>query len=324
MPSTTKLHPNRSTATPENRPDPKGVALGASAYLLWGLAPAYFGLLAPAGPVEILAQRLTWTFVVMLVVATVTRRWLALRRLPGRGWAMVAAASVLISVNWGTYVYSVTSGHVVEAALGYFINPLISVLLGIVVLRERLRRGQWIALAVAGMAIAVLTVDYGRVPVIALVLALSFGTYGLLKKTVPLDSAGSLTAEGLILGPLAIGAVLWWQLTGQGTFTDHGVGHALLLVAAGPVTVVPLLLFGAATRRIPLAMVGLLQYLTPTLQFVWGVLVAREPMPASRWIGFALVWVALVVFTVDAVRAARRPRHPGAPARQPTAPIAGD
>lgn len=285
-----------------------GVLFGVGAYVIWGLFPAFWPLLEPAGAVEILGQRIAWTMIVMALLALPLRRWRVLRALPARGWAMVAGAAVLIAVNWGVYIYAVNSGHVVESALGYFINPLVSVLLGVVVLGERLRGPQYVALAVAAVAVVVLAIDYGRVPVISLTLACSFGLYGLIKKKVPLDAVSSLTGESLVLGPIAVGYLVWLGATGAATFTSHGVGHAVLLAATGPLTVGPLLLFGAAARRVPLVTIGVLQYLTPLLQFAWGVFVAHELMPLSRWLGFGLVWLALVVFTWDAVRAARRAR----------------
>lgn len=283
-----------------------GVSMGAGAYLLWGVFPAFFPLLEPAGPTEILAHRVVWTLVLMLGLLAVTGRLGHLRGLPPRTWLLVAAASVLISVNWGTYILAVNSGRVVEASLGYFINPLVSVLLGVVVLRERLRRGQWAAVALAGVAVVALTVDYGRPPVVALVLACSFGTYGLIKKTIPLDPRTSLTAEGLVAAPFAIAYLVFLQLTGVSTFVGEGPGHTVLLVVTGLVTAVPLLLFGAAAQRVPLTVIGVLQYLTPVMQFLFGILVRHEEMPGSRWFGFALIWTALVVFTVEAVRHARR------------------
>ncbi|MEU4802210.1 EamA family transporter RarD [Actinosynnema sp. NPDC023587] len=297
---------NSSAVVAETNDSRRGVAFGIGAYVIWGIVPAYWPLLAPAGAVEILAHRIAWSLVLMALITAVLGRWAGLRRLSVKGWAMVTAASVLIAVNWGVYIYSVNSGHVVEAALGYFINPLVSVLLGVVVLRERLRRAQFAAIAVALAAVVVLAVDYGRLPWISLVLACSFGLYGLLKKTVPLDATASLTAESVVLAPIAVGYLVW--LGPAGTFHDHGAGHALILVSAGVVTAVPLMLFGAGARRVPLATMGMLQYLAPILQFSWGVFVMHEPMPPSRWFGFALVWVALVVFTVDALRSRRKSR----------------
>lgn len=302
------------SATGAGRTDGGGLALGAGAYLLWGLFPAFWPLLAPAGDVEILGHRIAWTFVLMSLVLTVARGWGRLAGLGGRTWAILGAAAALIALNWGLYIVAVTSGRVVEAALGYFVNPLVSVLLAVLVLRERLRRAQWAAIGVVIAAVAVLTVDYGRVPWLALVLAVSFGLYGLIKKTVPLESTASLTAEGLVLGPLAVGYLAFLQLSGTASFLADGTGHALLLVAAGPATAGPLLLFGAAARRVPLATLGVLSYLNPTLQLVWGVAVDHEAMGTARWVGFGLVWLALALFTLDALRAAHRNQTPPAAA----------
>ncbi|MEJ2874937.1 MULTISPECIES: EamA family transporter RarD [unclassified Saccharothrix] len=297
---------NSAATSAEVHQSNKGIAFGAGAYVIWGMFPAFWPLLAPAASTEILAHRVAWSLAFMLLVTAVLGRWAGLRRLSRRGWLMVAAASALIAVNWGVYIYAVNTGHVVEAALGYFINPLVSVLLGVLVLRERLRGLQYAALAIAVAAVVVLAVDYGRLPWISLVLACSFGVYGLIKKTVPLDATSSLTAESMVLGPVAVGYLVW--LGGAGTFHDHGLGHAALLVSTGLVTAVPLMLFGAGARRVPLTTMGMLQYLAPVLQFAWGVFVVHEPMPASRWFGFAMVWAALALFTADAVRSRRRTR----------------
>ncbi|WNV90981.1 EamA family transporter RarD [Umezawaea sp. Da 62-37] len=294
-----------------HRPD-RGVAYGVSAYVLWGVVPAYWPLLLPASSVETLAHRIAWSLVVMAGITLVLGQWGALRRLSAKGWLMVSCASVLIAVNWGVYIYAVNSSHVVEASLGYFMNPLVSVLLGVLVLRERLRLPQVAALGIAVLAVAVLAFDYGRLPLISLTLACSFGVYGLIKKTVPLDSTTSLTGESLVLAPVAIGYLVWLEVTGGGTFTDHGVGHALLLASAGLVTAIPLMLFGAAARKVTLVTLGMLQYLAPILQFAWGVFVKHEAMTPVRWLGFGLVWVALAVFTVDAARGGRRARREAA------------
>lgn len=283
------------------------MAIGAAAYGIWGAFPLFFHLLAPATPVEILAQRVLWTLVFMAVLLAALRGWGALRGLAPRVWGMVAAAAVLIAGNWGLFIYATLIGHVVEVALGYYIGPLVSVLLGVVVLHERLRVVQWVAVGIAAVAVLVIALGDGRVPWLGLGLAFSFSTYGLIKKTVPLPSTASLTAEGIVLAPLAAAYVVYLHVVGGGTFTGHGVGHALLLVAAGPVTAVPLLLYGVAARRIPLAVVGTLQYITPTLQFLLGLVVFREVMSTERWIGFGLVWVALMIFTLDLLRA--RPRR---------------
>jgi chloramphenicol-sensitive protein RarD len=211
---------------------------------------------------------------------------------------MAGAAAVAIAVNWGLFIYGVGIHHVVEISLGYFMSPLLSVLLGVLVLHERLRTWQWVALGIASVAVVMLSVQNGRPPWLALALATSFGIYGLLKKTIPLPATASLTAEALVLGPIATGYLIWLGSTGHASF-GHGALHTALLIAGGPVTAIPLLLFGAAARRIPLATVGTLMYLTPSLQFLWGVLVNGEPMPAGELACFALVWVALAIFTVD-------------------------
>jgi chloramphenicol-sensitive protein RarD len=292
--------------------DGRGVALGVAAYALWGLFPAFWGLLEPAGAVEILAHRIAWTMVLMAVVLAALRGWRQLRALSVRGWLMAGAAAVAIAVNWGLFIYGVGIHHVVEISLGYFMSPLLSVLLGVLVLHERLRTWQWVALGIASVAVVLLSVQNGRPPWLALALATSFGIYGLLKKTIPLPATASLTAEALVLGPIAAGYLIWLGSTGHASF-GHGALHTALLIAGGPVTAIPLLLFGAAARRIPLATVGTLMYLTPSLQFLWGVLVNGEPMPAGELACFALVWVALAIFTVDLWRGRGRAAAVGAP-----------
>jgi len=295
------------------------VAAAIGAYSIWGLFPAFWPLLAPAAPLEVLAHRIMWTAVLMVVVLTVARGWSQLRTLRPRGWAMVAAAGALITVNWGLYIYAVFAGQVVEAALGYFVSPLVSVLLGVVVLRERLRVTQWVAVGLGAVAVVVIAVEAGQLPWIALGLASSFGVYGLLKSMIPLTATAGVGAEGLVLAPFAVAAVVAYQVSGAGTLTGHGVGHVLLLMVSGPVTAVPLMLYGAAARRVPLSTIGVLMYLNPILQFLWGVLAVGEPMPATRWIGFVLVWIALVVFTVDLVRTNRpQARVPVQPVRATT------
>jgi chloramphenicol-sensitive protein RarD len=294
-------------ARPRNLPA-TGVLCGVGAYASWGLFPAFFGLLAPAGATEILAHRVLWTLVLMILVLAVLGRLSGLRHLGPRTWVLVAAASAAIAVNWGVYIYAVVSGQVIEAALGYFINPLVSVLFGVLFFRERLRPAQIAALIAAAVAVLVITFDYGRPPLLALTLALSFATYGLIKKVVPLDPRTSLAGEGIVAMPFAVAYLVFLGITGTGTFFGNGAGHSLLLISAGVVTAVPLLLFGAAAQRVPLATLGMLQYLTPSLQMVWGVFVLHEDMPASRWIGFALIWAALVVFSTDALIRVRRER----------------
>ncbi|WP_037558628.1 EamA family transporter RarD [Spirillospora albida] len=281
----------------------QGLGYGAAAYGLWGLFPLYWPLLKPAGAVEILAHRIVWSLVAVVVVLAAARNWGWIRTLGARRFGLLSAAAVIISVNWATYIYAVNSGHTIEAALGYFINPLISVLFGVVIFRERLRAWQWAAVGLGTAAVLVLTADYGRPPWIALVLAFSFATYGLLKKFAAMPSAESLSVETAVMLVPALGYVVW---IGGGTFGSEGTGHVLLLVGAGVVTAIPLMLFNAAATRLPLSMMGMLQYLAPVLQFLIGLLVQHEAMPASRWAGFLLVWVALVALTWDGARAIRR------------------
>lgn len=286
-----------------------GLLFGTAAYGMWGLFPAFFPLLRPAGAVEILAHRIVWSFALLIVVVVAVRRLADLRAMTARTWGLLALASALISVNWVIYVYAVNNGHVVDAALGYFINPLVTVLLGLLVFRERLTPAQWAALAIAVAGVLVLTVQSGAPPYIGLGLALSFGLYGAVKKVVPTDPRVSVGVEAGLATPLALGYLVVLQLTGAGTFIGHGSGHLVLLILSGVLTALPLLMFAAAAQRLPLVTLGLLFYLTPVMQLSWGILVGHEPMPPARWLGFALIWVALAAFTVEAVlrtRGARR------------------
>ena len=283
---------------------------GVGAYASWGLFPAFFPLLRPASAFEILAHRIVWCLALMVVVITVVRRLGDIRRITGRTWLLLTLASALISVNWVIYIYAVNNGHVVDAALGYFINPLVTVALGLLVFRERLNRAQFAALAIAVIAVVVLTVEVGAPPVIGLGLALSFGLYGAIKKVVPVDPRVSVGIEAGLAAPFAVGYLVVLQVTGQATFTDHGPGHVVLMILSGVFTAVPLLLFAAAAQRLPLVTMGLLFYLTPAMQLTWGVFVGHEPMPPARWLGFALTWVALAVFTADALWRASVDRRP--------------
>lgn len=283
-----------------------GLLFGAGAYIWWGLCPGFFLLLLPATAPEILAHRFVWSAVFLLVLLAVVGRLGDLRRLTVRTWLQLLAASAFIAANWGTYIWAVTHGHVVDAALGYFINPLVSVALGVVIFRERLNRWQLVALGLAAAAVIILTAEVGEVPYIALVLAVSFGLYGLIKKVVDADPRVSVAVETLWALPVAGGFMIWLQVVHQAHFVGYGSGHAALMALAGPVTAIPLLLFAAAAQRLPLVTLGLLFYLNPGLQMAWGVFVGHEPMPVGRWLGFALIWVALLVFTLDALRRARR------------------
>ena len=291
-----------------------GVAYAGSAYLLWGVLPLYFLLLQPTGPWEVVAWRVLLSFVFCLLLLTVTRGWpafLAIVRSPRLlGWT--ALAGLLIYVNWQVFVLGTLSENVVETALGYFVNPITTVLLGVFVLKERLRRLQWAAVGIAAVAVVVIIVAYGHVPWIALTLTASFGLYGLIKKKIgpAVDAVSGLTLESFWLIPIAVVQLVIVATTPVGlTMGTAGWPHAVLLAFAGVATAVPLLLFAAGTRRVDLTIIGMLQFLTPVLQFVIGIVVLHEPMPPERWIGFLLVWVAIAVFVVDLLLAARRGRR---------------
>jgi chloramphenicol-sensitive protein RarD len=291
--------------SPPSRPS-AGLAAGVAAYALWGVFPLYFPLLEPAGQFEIIAHRVVWSLAFCLVALAVTRSWrkfAALWRRP-RTLALLGTAAVVLAVNWTVYVYGVNSGHVVDASLGYFINPLVTVLLAVLVLGERLRPVQWAALGLGTVAVLVIALGHASVPWIAVVLALSFGLYGLIKSRVGghVEAAPGLAVETTVLAPLAGGYWIWLQTHGASTFAAYGGWHAAALASAGVVTAVPLLLFGAAARRLPLSVLGLIQYLTPVLQFLIGVAVQHERMSPARWAGFALVWAALVVLLADGAR----------------------
>lgn len=281
-----------------------GMAAGIAAYTLWGFFPAFFPLLEPAGAVEIVGHRIVWSLVVMAVVLTVLRRWRDLWAVDRVSWARITGAAVFVTANWGVYVYTVNSERVTEAALGYTINPLVSVLLGVIIFRERLNRPQWFAVALAVVAVGVLTAGYGHFPYLSVILALSFGMYGVLKKKLRVDPVIGMTGEVLVIAPFALALLVWLGATGAGTFTTEGVGHSALLATSGLVTVVPLLLFAVAAQRIPLATVGMLQYIVPVLQMAWGLLVVGERLDVVQWVGFALIWVAVIAFTLTG----RQPR----------------
>ncbi|MGA5127279.1 EamA family transporter RarD [Streptomyces pseudogriseolus] len=285
-----------------------GLLNGFAAYGMWGLVPLFWPLLKPAGAVEILAHRMVWSLVFVAAALAVVRRWAWIGELvrQPRRLALITVAAAVITVNWGVYIWSVNSGHVVEASLGYFINPLVTIAMGVLLLKERLRPAQWAAVGIGALAVVVLTVGYGRPPWISLCLAFSFATYGLVKKKVNLGGIESLAAETAIQFLPALGYLVWLGAQGESTFGAEGAGHALLLAATGIVTALPLVCFGAAAIRVPLSTLGLLQYLAPVFQFLLGILYFKEAMPPERWAGFALVWVALTLLTWDALRTARR------------------
>ncbi|HET6856401.1 MAG TPA: EamA family transporter RarD [Streptomyces sp.] len=287
-----------------------GLLYGIGAYGMWGLVPLFWPLLKPSGAMEILAHRMVWSLAVVAVALLALRRWAwvgELIRRPRR-LALIAVAAAVITVNWGLYIWSVNNGHVVEASLGYFINPLVTIAMGVLLLKERLRTAQWIAVGIGLAAVLVLAIGYGQPPWISLTLAFSFATYGLVKKKVNLGGVESLSAETAILFLPALGYLLWTGSQGESTFGAEGLGHGALLAATGLVTAVPLICFGAAAIRVPLSTLGLLQYLAPVFQFVLGITYFHEAMPPERWAGFALVWAALALLTWDALRTARRTR----------------
>ncbi|MFJ8882984.1 EamA family transporter RarD [Streptomyces sp. NPDC102402] len=287
-----------------------GLLYGVGAYGMWGLVPLFWPLLEPSGAVEILAHRMVWSLGVVGIALLFLRRWAWIGELirQPRRLGLITIAATVISVNWGLYIWSVNNGHVVEASLGYFINPLVTIAMGVLLLGERLRPVQWTAVATGFAAVLVLAIGYGQPPWISLVLAFSFATYGLVKKKVGMGGLESLAAETAVLFVPAFGFLVWLGASGGATFLAGGAGHGALLAATGLVTAIPLVCFGAAAIRVPLSVLGLLQYLAPVFQFALGILYFHEEMPPERWAGFALVWVALMLLTWDALRTARRTR----------------
>ena len=278
------------------------------AYGLWGLFPLYFLLLHSVSPTEVVAHRVIWSLVFLSVILFVTKAWRGLFQTARsvRVVGLLAIAALFLSVNWGVYVWAVQNNFVVEASLGYFINPLVSVALGIIVLRERLRQLQWVAVALALVAVLVLSVTMGHPPWISLILAFSFGLYGLLKKLVNVGAVQSLTIETIVLAPFALWILFAAIRDSSAAISNGHLGIVALLVLLGPVTAIPLIAFGAAATRIPLSTLGLLQYMTPIFQFILGITVFHEVMNTGSWVGFTLVWVALILFTFDTLRHARR------------------
>lgn len=303
----------------------RGLAYGLGAYFIWGILPLYFALLAPASGFEVVAARILFSVIFCVLIVAVTRGWADLRRVLAHGPSMrrLAIASILICVNWLTYVYAVLSHNSLEAALGYFINPIVPILLGVFILKERLRRAQWWAIALGAAAVVVLTVGYGKLPVVSLVLAVTFGLYGFAKKGLRpgTTAVASLTVETLLLAPLALVALvlpmlgIGTQLLGEPTLFTAGPAHFWIMACSGVITAVPLLLFGAAASRLPLSVVGMLQYVAPVMQFLVALLVFHEHMSPARWAGFGLIWAALAVLSADMVihaGSARRMRRAAA------------
>ena len=304
--------PSRESPTP----NASGLVYGIAAYAIWGLFPLFWPLLEPANALEILACRVLFSFIVVGVILAVRHELRAVRSMQRGTVARLCAAGIAIAVNWGIYIWGVNNGHVIETSLGYFINPLVTIGLGVVLLHERLRTVQWMAVGLGVVAVVVLSVDYGRPPWIALALACSFATYGFIKKGVRASPPEGLFIEGAVLTVPALVLLGALALAGGATWVGHDAnpGHLALLVSAGPVTALPLLFFAGAATRLPLSTMGLLQYLTPVMQFAIGVLILREATSFALLCGFALVWIALAILAVDGFR--HRPHLPHAGSHQ--------
>ncbi|MDE2176494.1 MAG: EamA family transporter RarD [Betaproteobacteria bacterium] len=283
-----------------------GVVYALTAYVIWGLFPLYFKALEQVPSLQILAHRMAWSLLFVALLLAVLKRWSWMRLLREQPalLARFALSAVLLSSNWGIYIWAVNSNHVVDASLGYYINPLVNVALGSVLLHERLRGLQWVALAIAAAGVTVMAIEVGHVPWISLSLALTFGSYALLRKTAPLGALEGLAVETAVLFPLAVAYLFWLSTQGMNAFASADLSTRWLLVAAGPVTTIPLLLFAAGARRMSMTLLGVLQYITPTLQLALGVWLYHEPFAAAKMIGFGLVWVGLAVFLLDGLRAA--------------------
>ncbi len=277
-----------------------------SAYVLWGAFPLYWPLLEPASALEIVSHRAVWTLVFCTIILAITKSLkatLATLKRP-KVASKLFLASILVSINWLVYIWSVNNGHVVEASLGYYINPLIMIAFGVILLKERMRTLQWAAVCIAALGVAVLTIDYGRIPWIALTLGISWGSYGLIKKQLGLGALEGLAIETLMAGLPYLLFLLYIGNKGTGQF-GHSLGLTILLIGAGAVTAIPLLLFNGSTTRLPLTVIGLLQYITPTIMFLIGVLVRHEDMPAARWVGFLIIWIALITLAIDLIKSGR-------------------
>jgi chloramphenicol-sensitive protein RarD len=283
-----------------------GLLFGVSAYTLWGLFPIYWPLLKPANPLEIVSHRAVWTLVFCFIILSLTKTLsstLAILKRP-KIVAGLFLSSILISINWIIYIYAANTGHVVEASLGYYINPIVVIAAGVIVLKEKMRPLQWAAVGIATLGVIVLTIDYGRLPWIALGLALSWGSYGLVKKKLGLGALEGLSIETLLSSGAYLGYLIWLGNTGDGQFLNSWK-ITLLFIGGGAVTAIPLLLFNGSTNRLPLTLIGLLQYITPTIQFCIGVWYYNEAMPGARWAGFLIIWIALTTLAFDLVKSGR-------------------
>ncbi len=290
----------------------KGILYGIVTYILWGFFPIYWKFLHPVPAMQVIGHRISWSFILLIAILLITRQWKDFRStaLKPKVLGIYAIAGVLLTINWLVYVWGVNAGFIVETSLGYFINPLLSVLLGVIFLRERLRPMQWVPVGIAAIGVIYLTFVYGRLPWIALALAFSFGFYGFVKKLAPLGSLYGLTLETGIVFPIALIYLLFVEFTGTGAFAHDGTFITALLIGAGAVTTIPLLLFASAAKQIPLSLVGLLQYIAPTLQFLIGVFLYKEPFDQSHLIGFGIVWAALIIFVIENYLAHRMPVEP--------------
>lgn len=289
----------------------KGILYGISAYIMWGFFPIYWKLLKHVPALELLSHRIAWSFVFLIGFILISKQWKELQGLLNkRIFGIYFIASILIGVNWFLYVWAVNAGHIVETSLGYFINPLLSVLMGVIILREKLRITQWIPIVIAFIGVAYLTFKYGRLPWIALSLAFSFGFYGLTKKLAPLSSTFGLTLETGILFLPAVLYLGFQESNSTAAFLHTGLTSDLLMIGAGIVTTIPLLMFASAAKQIPLTMVGILQYLAPTIQFFIGIFIYKEEFDTTRLIGFSIVWLALIIFWVENFMASRVTSQP--------------
>jgi chloramphenicol-sensitive protein RarD len=280
---------------------------GIAAYGIWALFPFYFRAVDYVSPIEVIANRIIWSFVLLMIIMTLNRRWHGLRVAAGnrKALGLVALGAIFVAANWSTYVVAISTNQALQASLGYFINPLVIVGLGVFVLKERLRPAQWLAVGIAALAVALLTISYGSLPWIALILAFSWATYGFIKRYVGWGAIESTAVETAVLTPVALTVMIVLLINGSAVFFVDGISTSLLLMLAGPITTIPLLFFTGAATRVPFSTLGLLQYITPIGLFIVGVVFFGEEMSQMRWIGFAMIWVALIVFTIDARRHTR-------------------
>lgn len=285
----------------------RGLSFGAAAYVGWGLAPLFWTTLHPASALEILANRVVWSFVLLVPLVYFQKRIPHVRAVLAnrKTLTLLIAASVLIGANWGLFIWATMNGHILDTSLGYFITPLFSTGLGVFFLKEKLRSLQWFAIAIAFSAVVYITWEHHRPPWVGLALSSSFALYGYVKKVAGVDAMESLLVETAALLPLALGYLMWLSHQGTNSFFAHGVSHSLLMASAGVITAVPLMMYGAAVVRVPLVFIGFMQYISSTIQFFLGIWVFHEPMSVARFIGFAITWVALVVLSVDSTRQRR-------------------